>query len=636
MTLPWDRSFPNPLALPELISRVIGHVEPPASLVNCACVNRAWNVAALRRLYRGSLNDMRYRTPDISSLSSLYVASRERFTQNMQFVRHLTIKPNKFSREVVGRGAFKYVTVEECRILRDRRLAELLLRPMGKGITSLAIPFELEEQDLRPLSDLILQPNLKSLTVDQFYCSKLDPKPLASLKSLSIYRTNRGMNFPALFEWLRRCNLSVFQIDSSLPDEVDKDLMKRLIQCLWRHRNLQALALKASCANSGYICADLETKMETPCWPGLKALYLTGIDLKWLEMLSGFKNLQIFELKHEDGQPPLPLTRDIASGLSLCRNLQVIDVVLPLVDEAEAICDMVDGSRQLRLLSVAVGMDSSNYSSDMKSATFRRLLERLPHVEYLQIDIVFQMTCDSLQHLAELCPRLRLVNLLGTRLDLSVARLRELPPLPTLEDLNLRDVRFTDAEEYMHLSGLKIVAPEWARVFPRIRHPPCYRDREGPEIKFLDGTSRDEPAVSGNEQDLESDHEKDLNNQSREPSSSSTSSDSSSSWLRGSDLEDDSDDASYFSREVDYNSKPVRMRCRLWKYLGYVFADTYLNVSGGVKHLWQTNLEIEAFNWPVIGMQAYLKPASHSSTVFNSRLEPRHYKYLPVDFVRDM
>ena len=131
-------------------------------------------MAALQKLYRGSMNDMRYRTPDIGSLNSLYVASRERFARNMRLTEYLTIAPETPAMDGDSFPDHRAICIEKCRPLHDRRSAELLLRPRGEGPISLAIPFELTEQDLSPLSDLILHPGLKFLTIDHIYCTLLD------------------------------------------------------------------------------------------------------------------------------------------------------------------------------------------------------------------------------------------------------------------------------------------------------------------------------------------------------------------------------------------------------------------------------------------------------------------------------
>ncbi|EED16714.1 hypothetical protein TSTA_017880 [Talaromyces stipitatus ATCC 10500] len=66
----------NPLLVPKIIGLVLEKVELVSDLFSCACVNNTWNVAAPRELYKDSLNDMQFRTPDIGSLNCLLVASR--------------------------------------------------------------------------------------------------------------------------------------------------------------------------------------------------------------------------------------------------------------------------------------------------------------------------------------------------------------------------------------------------------------------------------------------------------------------------------------------------------------------------------------------------------------------------------
>lgn len=142
----------------ELVSIIISHVDAPIDLLHCACVNRIWNELAMRRLYRGSMHDKRFRTPDVGWLNSLYVASPERFTRNVRFIKHLLIAHGE-------NGAAN-------RLFHDRQRAELLLRPNEKGPTSLAIPFEFDH-DIYHLRDLIFHPDLKFLTIDLVYCRQL-------------------------------------------------------------------------------------------------------------------------------------------------------------------------------------------------------------------------------------------------------------------------------------------------------------------------------------------------------------------------------------------------------------------------------------------------------------------------------
>lgn len=78
MVAEFERNTRNPLLIPEIVGLVVNNIHIVPDLLNCACVNSTWNVAALRKLYKGSLNDMQFRTPDIGSLNCLFVASRKR------------------------------------------------------------------------------------------------------------------------------------------------------------------------------------------------------------------------------------------------------------------------------------------------------------------------------------------------------------------------------------------------------------------------------------------------------------------------------------------------------------------------------------------------------------------------------
>jgi hypothetical protein len=104
-------------------------------------------VAALKRLYKGSLNDIQFRTPDIGSLNCLYVASRERFRRNIGIMKHLLLSPKSLAINDAAHPDTRLLYIEKCRAMRYRQSAKLLLRPQGEGLASLTIPFEIEGQD---------------------------------------------------------------------------------------------------------------------------------------------------------------------------------------------------------------------------------------------------------------------------------------------------------------------------------------------------------------------------------------------------------------------------------------------------------------------------------------------------------
>jgi hypothetical protein len=167
------RDIRNPLLLPEIVGLVIDNVHMLPDLLDCACVNSVWNAAALRKLYIGSMNDMQFRTPDIGSLNSLFVASRTRFARNMTFVKHLLLSPETPAIDESANPWTRLACFEKCCALRHRQSAELLLRPKGRGLASLTIPYEIINQDWSFISDLLLAPTMEYLAVDNIYCKIL-------------------------------------------------------------------------------------------------------------------------------------------------------------------------------------------------------------------------------------------------------------------------------------------------------------------------------------------------------------------------------------------------------------------------------------------------------------------------------
>lgn len=124
------RNTPNPLLLPEIVKYVVDNICMVPDLLNCACVNSLWNLIALKRLYKGSMNDMRYHTPDIELLNHLLVASRERFTQNMGFVKYfLLASKTSMIDDAVRPNTNRLACSVKLRLLRCHLDAEHLLRP---------------------------------------------------------------------------------------------------------------------------------------------------------------------------------------------------------------------------------------------------------------------------------------------------------------------------------------------------------------------------------------------------------------------------------------------------------------------------------------------------------------------------
>jgi hypothetical protein len=163
----------NPLLLPEIVGAVLDHVNI-RDLLNCAAVNRTWNTLALKRMYEGSVYDMQRRTPDITSLNCLYVASRERFARCMGYVQHLLIAPeHPVEKKDVGMPK-KFVSLEKFRPLRDFESAKRLFQAYKPGVKSLMIPFGMHGWE-KSYIDVLLTETVEFLAIDDSFCPFLEP-----------------------------------------------------------------------------------------------------------------------------------------------------------------------------------------------------------------------------------------------------------------------------------------------------------------------------------------------------------------------------------------------------------------------------------------------------------------------------
>ncbi|GLA79098.1 hypothetical protein AtubIFM55763_001766 [Aspergillus tubingensis] len=150
MVAEFERNARNPLLIPEIVGLVINNIHNVPDLLSCAGVNSIWNVAALKKLYKGSLNDMQLRTPDIGSLNCLFVASRKQFARNMSFVKHLLLSP-------------EIPAIDEVEVPHTRL-------PRGRGLSSLTIPFEIKDQNWSLFPDFLINPTIEFLAIDSYYC----------------------------------------------------------------------------------------------------------------------------------------------------------------------------------------------------------------------------------------------------------------------------------------------------------------------------------------------------------------------------------------------------------------------------------------------------------------------------------
>ncbi|KAE8320766.1 hypothetical protein BDV39DRAFT_211349 [Aspergillus sergii] len=190
-------SYPNtrnPLLIAEIVALVIENVDMAPDLLNCACVNSMWTVPALNELYRGSLNDMQFRTPGIESLNCLFVASRQRFSRNMSFVKHLLLAAEHVPDANWGAPFGRPMCFDVCRSMRHGDDAERLLLPQPWRLKSLMIPFEMANHYWDCIPDFICQ-TVELLAITNSDCTRfmwphrhnLSTSNFPNLKALTVY-----------------------------------------------------------------------------------------------------------------------------------------------------------------------------------------------------------------------------------------------------------------------------------------------------------------------------------------------------------------------------------------------------------------------------------------------------------------
>ncbi|KAH6721989.1 hypothetical protein BKA61DRAFT_628151 [Leptodontidium sp. MPI-SDFR-AT-0119] len=414
--------------LPEIVGMVINNVHMVPDLLNCACVNSTWSVAALKKLYKGSLHDMQFRTPDIGSLNCLFVASRERFRRNVRFVKHLLISPEIPAIDEAVLPDKRLVCIEKCRAMRNRQSAELLLRPQGEGIASLTIPFEIEDQDWSPISDLLLPRTIELLAIDDCYCELLmassyfsqelvtSADRFVNLKALTIYRSSSFQDIDQLCRLLQSCDLEFFHLEAPNGDPR----------------------------------------------PRLKMLSLGVGDQHWLEQIPKFEELQILCL--DKFAPEVhTISQTAIQNIAKCQYLRVVDIAFPELNHAEALLDLACGCPLLQKIRLVEDLCIS-------------LLRALPRLEHFELDMRFRLDGAVLQDLARHCSQLTVLALPRARLSLSHTLLTAAHPFQRLEIMHFAEIFFESPRRSMQRDKLRGIATEWRRVFPKLRVMPCQTD----------------------------------------------------------------------------------------------------------------------------------------------------------------
>ncbi|GIK01774.1 hypothetical protein Aspvir_005815 [Aspergillus viridinutans] len=563
--------MPNPLLLPEIVASVIDNVHLVPDILNCACVNRTWSVAALKKLYKGSLNDMQFRTPDIGSLNCLFVASRERFARNMSFVKHLLLSTDAIALDQLGRA--RIACYEKCRALRHRKYAKLLLQLQG-SLTSLVIPSEIKGQDWSIISDLLLTQTIDFLAIDIYYCGLMMDSPgylqepitpadkFLNLKALTVYKQGGGIY--ELCRLLQCCDLRFFHLEERAHSRVgrmNRSDLAIVLECLRRHQNLEALALFIP-----HCSPPLESTREEEqgnLWPRLKALYLAKPPQEGLELLPKFNDLQILSLQYLGSGFPT-INQTVLENIAKCRNLRVVDLDPRDVDNVEALLDIARGCPLLQKFRVKDERLSGEHC--LGEVLFFDLLRALPQLEFLALDAKFEMDGARLRDLAQHCPRLVVLDLGYTELHLSLTTMINVDPLWQLESMTFAKIYFKDPPR-LQTDAIQSIATEWRRIFPRLRGVRCLTD-----------------PPYGMEDDWSEESETD----------------------NGSASSDDDTSISDFQANFQY---PLRRK--LWRVIGY---EKDPDIHQKIVNMWETNLEIKTIGWPVVPLAAFYDPDPYSTT----------------------
>ncbi|RFU25806.1 hypothetical protein B7463_g10531, partial [Scytalidium lignicola] len=620
-----DRDVSNPLLLSEIVGMVVDNVHMVPDLLSCACVNSTWSLVALKKLYKGSLNDMQFRTPDIGSLNCLFVASRARFGRNMGFVKHLLLSPENPAVDEVAHPNQRLQCIEKCRAMRHRQSAELLLRPQGESLTSLTIPFEIEGQDWSLISDLLLPRTAEFLAIDDCYtgllmASSIYPQELISpndkfsnLKALTIYKSESSGDIDELCQLLKSCDLQFFHLEEpGGSHSLTQSDIAKLLPCLRRQENLKALALTIPhCAPLlESASTTLTSEEQGVLWPRLKMLHLGVADQHWLEQIPKFKKLQILTL-----QKFVPETSTISQNsiekIAKCRHLRAIDVAFHELDYVEALLDIAHDCPLLQKF--IVRQLGSGVEPEIAEELCIGLLHSLPRLEYLELNLRFRINGARFQDFARRCPRLTVLALPRARLCLSLALLTKAHPFWQLEIMHFAEIFFEDPRRLMQGDKIQAIATEWRRVFPKLRGIPCPADVYSSYMQEddLNEESGDRAGVSADEEmsDLsEGSGDWDSVSSDEEMADLSEESEGDSASVGADEDMSPSEPGLDFN---DYDSDWFILRAKLWKVLGY---GKDMAIHDKIQNMWQKNLEIETIDWPVVPLEAFSDPDGHSTT----------------------
>ncbi|KAE8369268.1 hypothetical protein BDV27DRAFT_153148 [Aspergillus caelatus] len=285
-----------------------------------------------------------------------------------------------------------------------------------------------------------------------------------------------------------------------------------------------------------------------------------------------FKELQIIKLlPHPDRS--IFSSRILVEAVAKCKNLRAIDIPALLLGNIHGnypnihfLLDIARGCPLLQKLSVGyTGV------SEVNEPLLLDILKALPRLEFLKLGSAFRMYGTELQDLAQHCPRLTFLELPSANLYISLAQLTQTLPFHHLEIIRFENIFLKNPRHIRRGTKFQTLVTEWSRIFPKLRTVPFVSESDAPPA-LREILEQEGPSVSSHE----------------EPPSP------------------DSDEEDLFYS--DWHRAMLQF-CEALNYRDY---DD--GVVAKLQYMWETNMEIETFGWPVLSSGVIIHPFWHSTS----------------------
>ncbi|RAQ78327.1 hypothetical protein COH21_013085, partial [Aspergillus flavus] len=162
----------------------------------------------------------------------------------------------------------------------------------------------------------------------------------------------------------------------------------------------------------------------------------------WLDQLPEFEKLQILSLENL-GPGIRFIDHSILENIATCQHLHVLNLHFGEFRDEDELIQIARCCPLLRKFSVRC----IDFSADptLGEDLLLGLLPALPHLEFLALEVKFQMPGALLQDISDHCPRLTVLDMPMTQLCISLAVITELHPLWRLESMHFARVYFRES-----------------------------------------------------------------------------------------------------------------------------------------------------------------------------------------------